>query len=784
MPFKSLKYFRVPAVDPVNYSGRERNSPVFQSNKRPREVETNLMQKQLQISLNQNYYNEESDRPSSIPNPHAVSTGLKLSYDDEERNSSITSASGSMTAAPSIMSSFGDSVTTELDRQNEELERYVMLQGDNMLKGVKDIRQRHMTSILASIGKGMDQKLREKDLEIEAINRKNKELVERIKQVANEAQNWHYRAKYNESVVNMLKTNLQQALAQGNDQQVKEGFGDTDLENDAVSSIDPNNYLGMTNAPSKTRNHGMICRMCNMKEVSVLVMPCRHLSLCKDCDRGVNTCPREMEGKGAGGSKRTPTKSLDVPVTKGELEAVRRRKAMEDKRAAEEQERKRKAEQDRKNAEDAEKLRIEEAGRRRNAEAHRDGCTYKAFLNCNPAEFHGDSDPVIVTNWLKEIEDIFEISECSSRQRMKYASHFLKGEARHWWDMIKIARGDDVASVITWEEFEDLVMKNYSVEIALMVKKENNRQLEEGGDNKRKRESRNDDMKKIKISGEKNDNASEYKPCTICKKTHRGKCWHEDCRNCGKPGHVTKDCKADWVAPKTDCVSRYPVNRVLNIHFVFGIFAFSVFIESLKTTNYAKLDDDTPCQQEDYESMCRMIPNITNNRRPIVSRPPLATLNISFPEHDDEERRRSYLPPEHSHIQVRYVDNTVHDINQLSACDVLKKRVFAQSINYILGHHASLPTMATVNHVYLCLDVRDCNIRPEIITFAHNNRENTYQGHACAQHFDVYRRLLHNKVPSNAFMLGLSKRQDNQVATWAKLKLCDVNVDLDETSTF
>ncbi|GJU83434.1 BOI-related E3 ubiquitin-protein ligase 1-like protein [Tanacetum coccineum] len=53
--------------------------------KQPREFEANLMQKKVQISLNQNYYNEESDRPSSMPNPHDVSTGLKLSYDDEER---------------------------------------------------------------------------------------------------------------------------------------------------------------------------------------------------------------------------------------------------------------------------------------------------------------------------------------------------------------------------------------------------------------------------------------------------------------------------------------------------------------------------------------------------------------------------------------------------------------------------------------------------------------------------------------------------------------------------
>ncbi|GKF63228.1 zinc finger, CCHC-type, retrotransposon gag domain protein, partial [Tanacetum coccineum] len=105
-----------------------------------------------------------------------------------------------------------------------------------------------------------------------------------------------------------------------------------------------------------------------------------------------------------------------------------------------------------------------------------------------------------------------------------------------------------------------------AVDLALMVEKENNRQLEEGGYNKRKRESRDDDIKKIKISGEKTENASEYKPCMICKKTHIGKCWNEDCRNYGKPGHATTDCKADWVCFRckkpghkiVDCPKRKP----------------------------------------------------------------------------------------------------------------------------------------------------------------------------------------------------------------------------------
>ncbi|GJQ89701.1 zinc finger, CCHC-type, retrotransposon gag domain protein [Tanacetum coccineum] len=275
-----------------------------------------------------------------------------------------------------------------------------------------------------------------------------------------------------------------------------------------------------------------------------------------------------MEGKGFGGSKQTPAKNPDAPVTKGELgneikkimsehlptivaqsqenfrkaeearkateeaekkkkaneEAERRRKAMEDKRAAEEQERKRTAEQDRKNAEDAQRLRNEEAERR----------------------------------------------------MVKYASHLLQGEARHWWDMIKITRGDDVASVMTWEEFEDLVMENYCPQ-GLMDKleeeflklqqndmtvlkytakfnekarflkyQENNRQLEEGGDNKRKRENHDDDMKKIKIIGEKTDNPSEKADWV--------------CFRCKKPGHKIVDCPERSQDPQEK--TGYSGNRV------------------------------------------------------------------------------------------------------------------------------------------------------------------------------------------------------------------------------
>lgn len=164
-------------------------------------------------------------------------------------------------------------------------------QEENLAKGVRDLKQRHVASFLSAIEKSVGKKLQEKDLEIESMNRKNRELIEKIKQVASEAQNWHYRAKYNESVINLLKNNLQQAISQGADQG-KEGFGDNEAD-DATSYIDPNNYLSIPRGSSKSGsgNQHMTCRACKTREVSILLLPCRHLCLCKDCDGLVNVCP-------------------------------------------------------------------------------------------------------------------------------------------------------------------------------------------------------------------------------------------------------------------------------------------------------------------------------------------------------------------------------------------------------------------------------------------------------------------------------------------------------------
>ena len=162
------------------------------------------------------------------------------------------------------------------------------LQQEKILKGVTELRQRQTVSFLNAVKNGVSKKLHEKEIELATMNRKNEELMERIEQVTTKVQYWHNKAKYNESLINFLRNNLQQVMAQG---AAKEGCGDSELD-DAASCTNAN-HLGLVNVPgssvfTKKKIH---CRACKAKEVSVLLLPCRHLCLCKDCEGFIDICP-------------------------------------------------------------------------------------------------------------------------------------------------------------------------------------------------------------------------------------------------------------------------------------------------------------------------------------------------------------------------------------------------------------------------------------------------------------------------------------------------------------
>ncbi|KAL0293058.1 UNVERIFIED_CONTAM: hypothetical protein Sangu_2526100 [Sesamum angustifolium] len=226
-------------ANPVNYIGNNHGTPFLLPNKCVRDDEAITRQQKLQISLNNRTFPDEADRKVSILNQNPVSTGLRLSYDDDERNSSITSGSGSLTAASSVFSSLSNDIRRELDQQKEEVDQFIKSQEETMMKGVRDIQQRHMASFLTALEKGVVRKLHEKDLELQTVTHKNKELIESVKQ---------------------------QAMQNSN--RGKEGLGESNVD-DAASCIDPNNYLGIAGGSGRSGSvkKDMMCKSCKAKQM-------------------------------------------------------------------------------------------------------------------------------------------------------------------------------------------------------------------------------------------------------------------------------------------------------------------------------------------------------------------------------------------------------------------------------------------------------------------------------------------------------------------------------------
>ncbi|CAN6284827.1 unnamed protein product [Urochloa humidicola] len=221
----------------------------------------------------------------------AVSTGLALSLEDRRHGGGGGSGAGNSSGDSPLLllPMLDDDISREVQRLDADMDRFIKAQSERLRQSILEKVQAKQFEALASVEDKMLRKIRDKEAEVETINKRNSELEDQIKQLAVEVGAWQQRAKYNESMINALKYNLEQVCAHQS-KDFKEGCGDSEV--DDTASCCNVGAVNLQLMPKENRQKDLTaCRVCKSSEACMLLLPCRHLCLCKECESKLSFCP-------------------------------------------------------------------------------------------------------------------------------------------------------------------------------------------------------------------------------------------------------------------------------------------------------------------------------------------------------------------------------------------------------------------------------------------------------------------------------------------------------------
>ncbi|KAL2490602.1 SBP (S-ribonuclease binding protein) family protein [Abeliophyllum distichum] len=179
---------------------------------------------------------------------------------------------------------FSHSLVSQIDKQRLQIDQFVTLQNDRLRLALEEQRKQQISYFL----KKSQVLIQQKDEEIiKAVNRAM-ELEEFVKRMEFENQTWQTLAKENEVMVMSLKNTIEN-LIETNPLSTNNGAEDAESCCDVIEYRQDNNRRRELDQENNVKN--MVCRSCNCRNSRVIILPCRHLSSCKECEAFLKSCP-------------------------------------------------------------------------------------------------------------------------------------------------------------------------------------------------------------------------------------------------------------------------------------------------------------------------------------------------------------------------------------------------------------------------------------------------------------------------------------------------------------
>jgi hypothetical protein len=104
--------------------------------------------------------------------------------------------------------------------------------------------------------------------------------------------------------------------------------------------------------------------------------------------------------------------------------------------------------------------------------------TYVDFTNTRPPVFSKVDEPLEADDWLRTMEQKFELLQCTEYQKPVFAAQQLRGAAGVWWANLVAAR--PAGHRVTWQEFCDAFRAHYIPDGVMAMKLEEFLSLKQG----------------------------------------------------------------------------------------------------------------------------------------------------------------------------------------------------------------------------------------------------------------------------------------------------------------